>query len=111
MNIEEAINIVSAMNIWRRGVGSKMPHTPREFGEAIDALIEHAERTTWQPIDTLTKDAGDSILVCSKGDRYPATVVREGNQWTFVEGDDLACLGSLLEDCEYWMPLPEPPEL
>lgn len=32
-------------------------------------------------------------------------------EWAYVEGDDLACFGSLSEDCEYWMSLPKPPEL
>ncbi|WP_187240745.1 hypothetical protein [Mesonia sp. HuA40] len=43
MSNEKAIEILSAMNAWRRNDSDEpkpMPYSPSEFGEAIDHAIE-----------------------------------------------------------------------
>ncbi len=39
MNQTKAIEVLAAMQIWRRGDGDEMPYSPKEFGEAIDVAI------------------------------------------------------------------------
>ena len=44
MTRKEAIKVLHDTQIWRRGRGDSMPHTPKVFGEAIDIAIRELRR-------------------------------------------------------------------
>jgi hypothetical protein len=45
MRLEKAVKIIETMQEWRRGnkpydkPGSEMPFTPKEYGDALDAML------------------------------------------------------------------------
>jgi len=44
MGIDEAIKIVKEFQLWRRGIDEGlMPYSPKEFGIAIDVLLNLAQ--------------------------------------------------------------------
>lgn len=107
MTIEEAIRVAVEMNVWRRredDMPEPMPHAPREFGEAIDTLVEHAKRTTWQPIETapealwvlIAYSDDDGLRECTMASSY-------SGQWVSADGWVCQCV-------THWMPLPQHPK-
>lgn len=46
MNRDEAIEILTQHQLWRRGADMDMPNTPKELGTAIDLAIEALKQPT-----------------------------------------------------------------
>lgn len=115
MNLKEAINVVEAMQLWRRGqspyvddngFAAPMPHTPKDFGEALGVLSERVREAVWVPIDTAPMYV--RVLVTSKCGS-PIIASRTALGW-IVEGTVYAdTYGSF--KITHWMPLPEPMEV
>lgn len=100
MNLKEAIKVVEAMQLWRRGQApyvdaegfvTAMPHTPKEFSESIDALLGAVRGAAWQHPDsapTLNKKPENVFVMRDDGDIRTGYRVRE-NLWIYGTGSSL----------------------
>lgn len=44
MELKKAIEILKHFNLWRRGEIDDLNHSPKEIGNAIDAVVKHHEQ-------------------------------------------------------------------
>ena len=44
MNLQDATDIISEYNIWRRGNLKLLRFTPKEIGIALEVMIEHCKK-------------------------------------------------------------------
>lgn len=55
MTIQETIKILHDTQKWRRGAKMNMPHSPKEFGQAIDNAIRILRKVNRDEKTTNTK--------------------------------------------------------
>lgn len=87
MSIEEAIDLLRAHNIWRRGGEGAMVN-PTDLGIAIDTVCDHFRNTTkkvltWQKIKRIVHIA-DNLLkepdLCKTEEQYYTEILNRYNE-------------------------------
>lgn len=118
MTNEEAIEILTKHNAWRRGDDTHEMGCVKQLGLAIDRAIEVLRGDTWQPIESAPRDKHEVFLVCSKKLYPPYVVVNASDDcplkasypWrTYLGGNyigDPIYSGKIT----HWRPLPKPPQ-
>lgn len=88
MSIEQAIELLRAHNIWRRGGEGAMVN-PTDLGIAIDTVCDHFRNTTkkvltWQDIKRIVHIADELIKepeFCKTEEQYYTEILKRYKQW------------------------------